>query len=219
MPLATQVKLLRVLQERRVKPVGGSTEIPFQARIVAATHRKLESEVRAGRFREDLLYRLNVITIELPPLRERREDIPTLAAHFLTKMAEELGRPGLRFSGAALELLGAYGFPGNVRQLQNVVERAAVLSDGDELGVGTLPAAVRGEQAPPSAADGEAPHLEPGFSLEKFLDECERRYLLTSLERAGGVKTRAAELLGLTFRSFRYRLAKHSIADGNDGAE
>jgi len=218
MPLATQVKLLRVLQERTVKPVGGSREIPFEARILAATHRKLETEVREGRFREDLLYRLNVISLELPPLRDRPEDIPALARHFLGRMAEELGRPGLRFSEEAMALLVAYRFPGNVRQLQNVVERAAVLSDGDTLEPATLPAAVRGleEAVPPT--EGGPLALGGTFNLETHLDGIERRYLLAALEQAGGVKTRAAELLGLTFRSFRYRIAKHSMGQDETGS-
>ena len=210
-PAATQVKLLRVLQERRVKPVGSTTEVPFTARLVAATNKPLEAEVKAGRFREDLFYRLNVIAVELPPLRERGTDIRLLAEHFLGKMREELGRPHLEFSASALDLLARYRFPGNVRQLQNVVERAATLADEDALGPETLPSSVRGE--PEAAVPTGEMTLPAAFSLEKHLDEAERRYLLVALERAGGVKTRAADLLGLTFRSFRYRLAKHGLTE------
>jgi two-component system response regulator PilR (NtrC family) len=210
---ATQVKLLRVLQERKVKPVGSTVEVPFEARLVAATNKRLDEEVRAGRFREDLFYRLNVITIELPPLRERAEDIPELAEFFLSRLAEDLGRPGLRFSPDALAVLRSYPFPGNVRQLQNIVERAATLAESDMLGPETLPAPLRGER--PTAPPGtDAVELAESFSLEKHLDEAERRYLLAALRRANGVKTRAAELLGLTFRSFRYRLAKHGLGEG-----
>jgi two-component system response regulator PilR (NtrC family) len=212
---ATQVKLLRVLQERKVKPVGSTAEIPFQARLVAATNKRLDEEVKGGRFREDLFYRLNVITVELPPLRHRGGDIPELAAFFLSGLAEDLGRPSLRFSPEALRLLQSYPFPGNVRQLQNMVERAATLAESDVLGPETLPATVRGETpvAPPGT---ESIDLAESFSLEKHLDEAERRYLLAALRRANGVKTRAAELLGLTFRSFRYRLAKHGLGEGGD---
>jgi two-component system response regulator PilR (NtrC family) len=213
-PPATQVKLLRVLQERKVKPVGSSQEVPFQARLVAATNRNLEAEVKAGRFREDLLYRLNVITLELPPLRERADDIPLLATHFLERLGEELGRPGLRFTPEALAVLQRYAWPGNVRQLQNIVERAVTLSEGDSLGPETLPATLRGEPAAP-AGDVQLP---PGFNLERYLDDSERRYLLAALKRTDGVKTRAAELLGLSFRSFRYRLAKHGLVDDLDEA-
>ncbi|WP_141593742.1 sigma-54 dependent transcriptional regulator [Myxococcus sp. AB056] len=214
MPLATQVKLLRVLQERKVKPVGSAAEIPFQARVIAATNRRLEAEVKAGRFREDLFYRLNVITVELPPLRERSGDISLLAGYFLSRMAEELGRLGLRFAPETLALLERYPFPGNVRQLQNMVERAATLSDSDLLGPSTLPPAVRGDAEPVArASEGAEPGLGAGFNLERHLDDSERRYLLAAMKQAGGVKTRAAELLGLSFRSFRYRLAKHGLTD------
>jgi two-component system, NtrC family, response regulator PilR len=213
---ATQVKLLRVLQERTVKPVGSAAEVPFDARVVVATNRRLEADVKAGRFREDLFYRLNVITIDLPPLRARPEDIAPLAESFLAKMREEFERPSLRFTPEALRILEAYRFPGNVRQLQNIVERAATLAESDELGADTLPAALRGEPVA-QTADSPTPELAESFSLERYLDEAERRYLLEALRRADGVKTRAATLLGLTFRSFRYRLAKHGLGDA-DGA-
>ncbi|MBX7113508.1 MAG: sigma-54 dependent transcriptional regulator [Myxococcaceae bacterium] len=206
---AIQVKLLRVLQERTLRPVGGTQEVKFEARIVAATNKVLEQEVTAGRFREDLLYRLNVITIEVPPLRARREDIPLLAQHFLNDAAEELGRPGLHFVSDTVDLLSRYDFPGNVRQLANIVERAATLSSGDEVKPESLPPALRGEV---ETSSGQ-PHisLSGAFSLERFLDEAESRYLKEALRQAGGVKGRAAELLGLSFRSFRYRLAKHGL--------
>jgi two-component system response regulator PilR (NtrC family) len=206
---AIQVKLLRVLQERTLRPVGGTQEVKFDARIIAATNKVLEQEVVSGRFREDLLYRLNVITIEVPPLRARRDDIALLAAHFLSEAAEDLGRPGLRFAPETVDLLTKYEFPGNVRQLANIVERAAMLSSGDEVKPDSLPPALRGEV---ETSSGQ-PHisLNPSFSLERFLDEAEGRYLKEALRQAGGVKGRAAELLGLSFRSFRYRLAKHGL--------
>jgi two-component system response regulator PilR (NtrC family) len=211
--LGTQVKLLRVLQERRVRPVGSTREVPFEARVLAATNRELEADVKAGRFRQDLLFRLNVITLDLKPLRERREDIEPLAVHFLTQVAQDLGRPGLRFAEETLRLLHDFSFSGNVRQLQNIVERAATLSDDDLLGPDTLPPAVlgRGEEK----GDDVLP-LTEGFSLERHLDTLERRYLSEALARAGGVKTRAAELLGLSFRSLRYRLAKHGLDERED---
>ncbi len=210
-PLSTQVKLLRVLQFRQVKPVGSSTEVPFNARILAATNKRLDKEVAAGRFREDLLYRLNVITIDLPPLRERPGDVRAIAKLFLAQMAEELGKPTLRFSEETLQILESYPFPGNVRQLQNVVERAATLSDSEILGPETLPPAIRGDVE--STSGHTEVSLSPGFSLERYLDGAERRYLMEALRRSDGVKTRAAELLGLSFRSFRYRLAKHGLDD------
>jgi two-component system response regulator PilR (NtrC family) len=209
LPLGTQVKLLRVLQERTVKPVGSSREVPFEARILAATNRKLEDEVKTGRFREDLWFRLNVIVVDVPPLRKRREDIPRLAAFFLERVSTELGRPGLHFTPEAIAVLQDYAFPGNVRQMQNVIERAATLSDSDALGVESLPPLVRGAEGEPDA--GPEVSLAPGFSLELHLDTLERRYLHEALRRASGAKTKAAELLGLSFRSFRYRLAKHGM--------
>jgi two-component system response regulator PilR (NtrC family) len=213
LPPATQVKLLRVLQERRVKPVGSSREVPFEARVLAATNRRLDDEVKAGRFREDLLFRLNVINIELPPLRARREDIRALTSYFLGRVAEELGRPGLHFTEDTLKLLEAYAFTGNVRQLQNIVERAATLSDTDALGPESLPAGVRGQSELPAASDVK---IGEGFSLERHLDDIERRLLQESLRLSGGVKMKAAQLLGLTFRSLRYRLAKHGLGDRED---
>jgi two-component system, NtrC family, response regulator PilR len=213
LPLGTQVKLLRVLQERRVKPVGSSREVPFEARVLAATNRKMDEEVKAGRFREDLLFRLNVINIELPPLRSRREDIRMLATYFLGRVAEELGRPGLHFTEETLKILEAYSFTGNVRQLQNIVERAATLSDTEELGPDSLPPGVRGTSETLASADVQ---IGEGFSLERHLDGLERRFLQESLRLSGGVKMRAAQLLGLTFRSLRYRLAKHGLGDRED---
>jgi len=214
---AMQVKLLRVLQERRVKPVGSSEEIPFEARVIAATNRNLENEVKEGRFREDLYYRLNVIGIELPPLRKRREDIGVLANFFLNRMKESLGRPELKFSPDTLELLQAYSFPGNVRQLENIIERAATLAEGSTLEPAALPPSLRGESEPIPANGALA--LAPGFSLDRHLDQTERQYLLAALARAEGNKTKAAEILNLSFRSFRYRLAKHGLADKVDSSE
>jgi two-component system response regulator PilR (NtrC family) len=207
-----QVKLLRVLQERKVKAVGSSRELAYGARVLAATNKDLEQEVREGRFREDLFYRLNVITLHVPPLRERPGDIRLLAESFLERLRKELERPDLRFSPAAVAAMEGYAFPGNVRQLQNIVERAATLADGDMLGPEVLPARLRGEEDLPTSV----PSLIEGFSLEKFLDHSERQYLLAALGKANGVKTRAAELLGLSFRSFRYRLAKHGLSEKED---
>ncbi|MFT3706779.1 MAG: sigma-54 dependent transcriptional regulator [Archangium sp.] len=217
LPMGTQVKLLRVLQERRVKPVGSSREVPFEARILAATNRRLDDEVKAGRFREDLFFRLNVINLELPPLRQRREDIRPLALYFLARVSEELGRPGMVFTEEALVLLEKYSFSGNVRQLHNIVERAATLADSTTLGPESLPPAVTGTSDSGALSSSSEVQLGEGFSLERHLDAVERRFLEASLRKADGVKTRAAELLGLTFRSMRYRLAKHGLGE-RDGA-
>ncbi len=210
MPLSLQVKLLRVLQEKKVKPVGSSREVAFEARIVAATNRKLEEEVKAGRFREDLLFRLNIIPIEVPPLRQRAEDIAALANYFLARVGEELGRVGLSFAPETIALLERFPFPGNVRQLHNIVERAATLSDSEVLGVDALPASLRGVSEP---TQGGGVTIPAGFSLERYLDATEREFLQEALKRGTGVKMRAAEILGLSFRSFRYRLAKHGLSE------
>ncbi len=206
LPLTLQPKLLRALQEGKVKRVGGNREVEVDVRIVSATNRELGSEVAGGRFREDLYYRLNVVALEIPPLRERRQDIPLLAHHFLQKYAAQFARPVVGFTREALERLEAHPFPGNVRELENVVERAVALETGEHLSTESLPAHLgRGGRAdpgrPPALADG-------GIDLEAFLEGVERRYLEEALERSGGNKTEAARLLGLSFRSFRYRLEK-----------
>jgi two-component system response regulator PilR (NtrC family) len=213
LPPHLQVKLLRALQERRIRRVGGSADIVVGARILAATNRDLAEEVRAGRFREDLYYRLNVIQIRMPPLRERRADVPVFLDHFLDRFAAELARPRPRISPEAEQLLFAWDWPGNVREVANVVERAVTLAEGGVIEPSVLPAAIRGS-APPVPAPADAPELpETGFDLQAHLDAIERRLLEQALSRTGGVKTEAARLLSLTFRSLRYRLAKYGIGD------
>ena len=213
LPSPVQVKLLRVLQERRIRRVGGQSDISVSARIVAATNRDLEAEVRAGRFREDLFYRLNVIQVRMPPLRERAGDLPLLAEHFLERFAGELGRRKAVLSPEALRLLQAHAWPGNIRELANVLERAATLAEGDVIEPAVFPPSLRGSPAeiPPGPA-AELP--TDGLDLQAHLDAIERRLLEQALERTSGVKTEAARLLSLTFRSLRYRLAKYGIGEG-----
>ncbi|MEI7704416.1 MAG: sigma-54 dependent transcriptional regulator [Deltaproteobacteria bacterium] len=211
LPPQVQVKLLRALQERRVRRVGGAADIAFSARVVAATNRDLELEVKAGRFREDLFYRLNVIQLRMPPLRERRGDIQAFVGHFLGVFCAELGRDEASFSPEAMELLLAWQWPGNVRELANVVERAVTLSDGSVIGSESLPPAVRGAELP----GAPTPIPTTGIDLQAHLDAMERRALEQALGRTGGNKTEAAKLLALTFRSLRYRLAKFGI--GGEG--
>jgi two-component system response regulator PilR (NtrC family) len=207
LPPAVQVKLLRALQERKIRRVGGSADLAVAARIVAATNRDLEGEVKAGRFREDLYYRLNVIQVRMPPLRERREDIPAFLDLFLRRFTEEQGRPVPALDDDARALLLAYDYPGNVRELANLVERAVTLCEG-RIGVSLLPPAVRGA----APALGPVPDLpQGGLDLQAHLDGIERRLLEQALERTGGVKTDAARILNLTFRSLRYRLAKYGL--------
>ncbi len=214
LPPPLQVRLLRALQERRVRRVGGSADIAIGARIVAATNRELNEEVAAGRFREDLFYRLNVIQIRVPPLRDRREDVPLFVAHFLARFAVEAGRGEMTLSAEAERRLLDYEYPGNVRELANVVERAVTLADRPVIEVADLPPALRASAGGGAAAPVAAAELpDAGMDLQAHLDATERRFIEQALARAGGVKTEAARLLSLTFRSLRYRLAKFGIGD------
>lgn len=212
--LPLQVKLLRVLQERAVKPVGASQEVPVDVRVLAATNRDVEAEVAAGRFRQDLYYRLNVIRVELPPLRQRAADIPLLAERFLRRFAREMSKDMRGFTPEALRALGRYEFPGNVRELENLVERAVALSGSNSIGLGDMPQALGGDADGYGLPGPELP-LE-GCELDVVLGQLERRLLLAALERTGGVRKAAAELLGITFRSLRYRLQKHALADSEE---
>jgi len=209
LPLPLQVKLLRVIQERSFRRVGGTSDLRFEARLVAATNRRLEDEVASGRFREDLYYRLNVIEVRLPALRERREDIPLLVGHFVEKYVSELGREVAGVTDAALEKLLEYDYPGNVRELENVVERAVALCRTGEIDVSVLPPTVV-RTRPPTSPDRIPPE---GVSLDEVMNRYERELLLEALEQAGGVKKKAAQRLGITFRSFRYRLEKLGLDD------
>jgi two-component system response regulator PilR (NtrC family) len=203
LPAALQVKLLRVLQDKAVRRVGGTSDHQVDVRIVSATNRRLEDEV-AGRFREDLYYRLNVIQIGLPPLRERAEDIPLLVQHFVERFAAELGKPVRGFSDAALDRLAWHPFPGNVRELENLVERAVALCSSETIGLESLPPSVL-----EPAAKAAAPKLPlEGTNLDSLVNEFERGLLEEALRQSRGVKKRAAVLLGISFRSFRYRLEK-----------
>ena len=208
LPMALQVKLLRVLQDRKVKRVGGTSEAPVDVRLIAATNRDLSEDVATGRFREDLFYRLNVIRVEVPPLRERGDDVLLLAETFLSRFAESTGREALGLSHRASEALRSYAFPGNVRELENLMERAATLADGDEIDVDLLPSELSERREP---AGGPLAEVGADFDLQRHLDDLERAYLEKALREAGGVKTEAARLLGVTFRSLRYRLTKHGI--------
>jgi len=214
-----QVKLLRVLQDRRFRRLGGTEEVQADIRIIAATNQDLPGLVTQGRFREDLFYRINVIPIHLPPLRDRREDIPLLAQHFLEKFATQMNRPIHSISGAAQQRLSAYAWPGNVRELENVIERCVALEQTPVILPDTLPAHVGvgasssrpgvSVASPPGAALAPLlPELGDGFDLEAQGDDFYRYYITLALERAGGVQTRAAELLGMSFRSFRYYAKK-----------
>jgi two-component system response regulator PilR (NtrC family) len=208
LPLNMQVKLLRAIQEKAVRPIGAQQELPTDVRILSATHKDLGEQVQTGLFRQDLYYRLNVIQLPVPPLRDRREDIPMLAEHCLEKLARENKQPELTLDEGALQNLCAYGFPGNVRELENILERATTLCENRNITVADL-------QLPAGAVEQELPDTEfaaatePGaVPLDAYMDEIEKDALLKALEQTRYNKTAAARLLGITFRALRYRLKK-----------
>lgn len=214
LPLSLQVKLLRVLQERAVRPVGAPKEIAVNVRVLAATNRDMEEEVKAGTFRQDLYYRINVIRVELPPLRERRDDISALADRFMERFAAETGKEIRGFTPDALRALMSYEFPGNVRELENVLERAVTLAGSSMIGLGDLPEDLSGLAGSTASQIIQLP--SEGCKLDEVLTEVERRLLLEALERTGGVRTKAAKLLGVSFRSLRYRLEKQNLGDRDE---
>jgi len=204
LPPSLQVKLLRVIQEKTFRPVGGTSDLQVDVRIVAATNRRLEEEVKAGRFREDLYYRLNVIEIRLPPLRDRQDDIARLIDHFVGKCSRELGKNVVACSDEVVSKLMTYSFPGNVRELENIVERAVALARGDTIELEGLPPTLLDPR--PAAQSARIPPA--GVNLDEVMEGYERSLMLEALSREGGVKKRAAQLLGISFRSFRYRCEK-----------
>jgi two-component system response regulator PilR (NtrC family) len=213
LPPALQVKLLRVLQQRTVRPVGGHEEIPVDVRVIAATNRDVAREVQLGRFREDLFYRLNVINLHLPPLRDRPADIPLLAEHFLAKHAAAQNKR-LGFAPDALRWLVGQSFRGNVRELENLVERAVTLTLGVRIELPDLTGdALTGI---PTLALLPVAIPDAGFDLDGHLASIERQVLVAALAKAGGVRKAAATLLRMTFRSFRYRLAKYGLGDSDE---
>ena len=207
-----QVKLLRVLQERKYRRVGGTDEQSSNIRVIAATNRDLPKQVGEGKFREDLFYRLNVIPVTLPSLRDRADDIPLIADHFLAKFTREMNKTITGFSPEASSALRAYAWPGNVRELENVVERAVALESEARVEINTLPENIRhGRPATTRPGAGAIVEAGVGFNLERHLQDIERSHLERALERSGGVQTRAADVLGLSFRQFRYLAKKYGI--------
>ncbi len=215
LPLLMQVKLLRVLQDKEFKRVGGTEDIRVDVRIMSATNKDLEEAVTEKRFREDLFYRLNVIQIKLPPLRDRREDISLLTMHFLKKYSEELNKHITGISPETLRILLNYDYPGNVRELQNIIERGVALESTQELTPQNLSSYL--DQQPSlkkGSIDLDIPN--EGLDLEKVVEELERNLLLKALDRTKGIKKKAAELLHINFRSMRYRLEKYGLNQGPD---
>ncbi len=206
LPLTMQVKLLRAIQEKAVRAVGGQQELIVDVRILCATHKDLAAEVAAGRFRQDLFYRLNVIELRVPPLRERREDIPLLADTMLRRLCEGTGMAPTRLTDEALDKLKSYRFPGNVRELENMLERAHTLCEDEQITASDM----RLADTPCSAEAGEA-SLAQIDNLEDYLEDIERKLIMQALEETRWNRTAAAQRLGLTFRSMRYRLKKLGI--------
>ncbi|WP_300158910.1 sigma-54 dependent transcriptional regulator [Solidesulfovibrio sp.] len=223
MDLSLQVKILRALQEKEFERVGGDKTLKADVRIVAATNRDLEEEVRAGRFREDLYYRLNVIPLHLPPLRERGEDILLLADYFLRRFCRQKNREALRFAPDARDLILRYPWPGNVRELENFMERLSILCEHELVHMDDLPRKIldnAGLAPPPAVAAAPAgfrwPRLadldEKSMGLKEFLDVLEEQLLIEALERASGVKNQAAELLGIKRTTLIEKLKKRNLA-------
>jgi two-component system, NtrC family, response regulator PilR len=215
MSVTMQVKLYRVLQEGKVRPIGSTEESDVDVRVIAATNKDLEKEIAEGRFREDLYYRLSVIPIHLPPLRERREDIPLLAREFLERFSKSMGKNVDGIEPEAVRRLEVYDWPGNVRELENTIERAMALESGTRITVEALPDRVRSHfqgaaMLLPANGNGNALPAE-GLNLEEHIQQIERSYLLAALERSGGVRTQAAELLKMSYRSFRHYAKKYGV--------
>ncbi len=208
MSLPMQVKLLRVLQDRKVRPLGSTEEVSVDVRVIAATNKELRQLVADKSFREDLYYRISVIPLHMPPLRERSDDIPLLALHFLQSFSEQMNKPLRGLAAEALEALRSYSWPGNVRELENVIERAVALETGEEISLRSLAEHI---SRLPIAAPGGVLIPDDGVDFQKHIEEQERSYLLAALEKAGGVRTKAADLLGMSYRSFRHYAKKHRI--------
>jgi len=208
LPLALQAKLLRVLQDEEIRPVGESKPRRVDVRVIAATARDLEAEVAAGRFREDLFYRLDVVRVAVPPLRERREDIPLLVDHFLARARATLGKPVRGVDDAALGRLVAYDWPGNVRELENVLERAVILARGDRLTLADLPAGVAAAAAGAPEPSARAPE---DLSLRRARRALETRLIAQALEATGGNRTHAARLLGISHRALLYKIKEYGL--------
>jgi two-component system response regulator PilR (NtrC family) len=213
MSLTMQVKLYRVLQEGKVRPIGSTEESDVDVRIIAATNKEFEKEIAEGRFREDLYYRLSVIPIQVPPLRDRRDDIPLLARHFLERFGKTMEKPIERISLEAMTRLESYDWPGNVRELENTMERAVALETGREISLKVLPDRIAGYSGSSiGAPEGQAADFPVnGLDFEKEIAAAERRYLQAALEKADGVRTRASELLKISYRSFRHYAKKHNL--------
>jgi two-component system response regulator PilR (NtrC family) len=216
LPLSIQVKLLRAIQERVIRRVGGTDDNRIEVRIMAATNRNLEDMVKQGTFRQDLYYRLNVINIRSPSLRERPEDIPLLANHFLKKYNERLNKGIAGISAEAMELMKKYDYPGNVRELENIIERTVALEGGATILPESLPPFVNTTSGRKMASTHEIQITDEGLELDKIMGQIEKELLIKAIHAAGGVKKKAAKLLNITFRSMRYRVEKYNLGSLGD---
>lgn len=216
LPVSIQVKLLRAIQERVIRRVGATDDLKIEVRIIAATNRDLEEMVANGTFRQDLFYRLNVINIKTPSLRERKEDIPTLAAHFLKKYNDKLGKQINGISDEAMEQMKKYEYPGNVRELENMIERTVALESGSTILPESLPPFVNTPSGRKMASSNEIQIGDAGIDLEKVIGQIEKELLVKAIHQANGVKKRAAKLLGISFRSMRYRVEKYGLGSADD---
>jgi two-component system, NtrC family, response regulator AtoC len=214
MTLSTQAKILRALQERELQRVGGTQTIRVDVRIIASTNKDLERAVKEGTFRDDLYFRLNVVTLQVPPLRDRREEIPQLADHFLAEANTRLNRSITRLAPDTLAALMAYGWPGNIRELRNMIERAAVINDGDVLALSSFPPPIRPAEAADAATGQGRWDASQNLSLDEKVAQLERAFVIDALTRAGGVQAAAARLLGVTERSVWHLVKKHRIEVG-----
>jgi two-component system response regulator PilR (NtrC family) len=212
--LPMQVKLLRVLQERCIRPVGGGQETPIDVRVIAATNRNLLQQVQEGQFREDLYYRLSVIPVEVPPLRDRGEDVVLLANHFLKKFAVQMSKHVVRLSPESLKTMKGYDWPGNVRVLENTIERAVAMSNNEEELRVELPNGASNGVHTAAAGPGAPGVVLPtdGIDLERYIADIEKSLLQSALRRSNGTQTRAAELLKLSYRSFRHMMKKYDLS-------
>lgn len=216
LPVTIQVKLLRAIQERIIRKVGGTEDSKIEVRIIAATNRDLEDMVAKGTFRQDLYYRLNVINIKTPALRERRDDIPLLANHFLKKYNDKLSKAINGISAEAMEALKNYDYPGNVRELENIIERTVALESGATILPESLPPFVNTPSGRKMASSHEIIIGDAGVDLEKVIGQIEKELLIKAIHQAGGVKKKAARLLNITFRSMRYRIEKYGLGTVGD---
>ncbi|WP_096087329.1 sigma-54-dependent transcriptional regulator [Agaribacterium haliotis] len=224
LPLSMQVKILRAIQEKAVRPVGTQNEVNVDVRILSATHKDLNALVSKGEFRQDLFYRLNVIQLDVPPLRERREDIKPLVKHILSRLDSDLGDEHTSISAEALDKLKQYSFPGNIRELENILERAFTLCDHEKIGTEDLQlqAAILDDEQTGMPRASSTNHFKQALacgSIDAYLEEIEKEILLDALEKDRWNKTNAAKTLGISFRSFRYRLKKLDLDNQNDSEE